>query len=391
MDRMEFKITLIGDGDVGKTTWIKRHMTGEFEKNYNATLGVEIQQLTFSTNVGQIVFNIWDTAGQEKFSELAAGYYTESDAAIIMFDIGSTVTFKNVPIWLKEFKEICKDVPIVIVGNKIDIKEQKVSLVDRGSMTKISDHYYDISAKSCYNFEKPFLWLARKFTNNRDLEFVPSPPFIPPKINTETSEPPGTTIIMLSGDMRAGKDTFGNILEDILGKNFSINKGSFAASLKDAVQYLFEVPIDDKNKEVAQDHYPVNANSIDPLLRQKLFKYDQIDPDQELYWTPRMLMQALGWLGRCVNPDFWVKRMYIDPTDDYFIITDWRYVNEVDALRRLYPSYNIVTVRIERPGNPRSAAESENQLKDYKFDRIVFNDGTIEDFKAKALYLTREF
>ena len=388
---MEFKITLIGDGGVGKTTWIKRHMTGEFEKNYNATLGVEIQQLTFSTNVGQIVFNIWDIAGQEKFSELAAGYYTESDAAIIMFDIGSTVTFKNVPIWLKEFKEICKDVPIVIVGNKIDIKEQKVSLVDRGSMTKISDHYYDISAKSCYNFEKPFLWLARKFTNNRDLEFIPSPPVVPPEINTETSEPPGTTIIMLSGDMRAGKDTFGNILEDILGKNFSINKGSFAASLKDAVQYLFEVPIDDKNKEVAQDHYPVNANSIDPLLRQKLFKYDQIDPDQELYWTPRMLMQALGWLGRCVNPDFWVKRMYIDPTDDYFIITDWRYVNEVDALRRLYPSYNIVTVRIERPGNPRSAAESENQLKDYKFDRIVFNDGTIEDFKAKALYLTREF
>ena len=236
-----------------------------------------------------------------------------------------------------------------------------------------------------------FLWLAPKFTNNRDLEFVPSPPVVPPEINTETSEPPGTTIIMLSGDMRAGKDTFGNILEDILGKNFSINKGSFAASLKDAVQYLFEVPIDDKNKEVAQDHYPVNANSIDPLLRQKLFKYDQIDPDQELYWTPRMLMQALGWLGRCVNPDFWVKRMYIDPTDDYFIITDWRYVNEVDALRRLYPSYNIVTVRIERPGNPRSAAESENQLKDYKFDRIVFNDGTIEDFKAKALYLTREF
>ena len=391
MDRMEFKITLIGDGGVGKTTWIKRHMTGEFEKNYNATLGVEIQQLTFSTNVGQIVFNIWNTAGQEKFSELAAGYYTESDAAIIMFDIGSTVTFKNVPIWLKEFKEICKDVPIVIVGNKIDIKEQKVSLVDRGSMTKISDHYYDISAKSCYNFEKPFLWLARKFTNNRDLEFIPSPPVVPPEINTETSEPPGTTIIMLSGDMRAGKDTFGNILEDILGKNFSINKDSFAASLKDAVQYLFEVPIDDKNKEVAQDHYPVNANSIDPLLRQKLFKYDQIDPDQELYWTPRMLMQALGWLGRCVNPDFWVKRMYIDPTDDYFIITDWRYVNEVDALRRLYPSYNIVTVRIERPGNPRSAAESENQLKDYKFDRIVFNDGTIEDFKAKALYLTREF
>jgi hypothetical protein len=52
---------------VGKTTFVKRHLTGEFEKKYVATLGVEVHPLRFHTNFGPMVFNCWDTAGQEKF------------------------------------------------------------------------------------------------------------------------------------------------------------------------------------------------------------------------------------------------------------------------------------------------------------------------------------
>ncbi len=52
---------------VGKTTFVKRHLTGEFEKKYNATVGVEVHPLQFQTNRGLIVYNVWDTAGQEKF------------------------------------------------------------------------------------------------------------------------------------------------------------------------------------------------------------------------------------------------------------------------------------------------------------------------------------
>jgi GTP-binding nuclear protein Ran len=51
----------------GKTTFVKRHRTGEFEKKYVATMGVEVNPLAFSTSLGPIVFNCWDTAGQEKF------------------------------------------------------------------------------------------------------------------------------------------------------------------------------------------------------------------------------------------------------------------------------------------------------------------------------------
>jgi GTPase SAR1 family protein len=52
---------------LGKTTFVKRHLTGEFEKKYNATVGVEVHPLQFQTNRGLIVYNVWDTAGQEKF------------------------------------------------------------------------------------------------------------------------------------------------------------------------------------------------------------------------------------------------------------------------------------------------------------------------------------
>merc|ERR1712235_94781 len=72
-----FKLVLVGDGGVGKTTFVKRHLTGEFEKKYVATLGVEVHPLVFHTNRGALRFNVWDTAGQEKFGGLRDGYYIQ--------------------------------------------------------------------------------------------------------------------------------------------------------------------------------------------------------------------------------------------------------------------------------------------------------------------------
>lgn len=69
----QFKLLLVGDGGVGKTTFVKRHLTGEFEKKYIATVGVEVHPLQFHTNRGALQFNVWDTAGQEKFGGLRDG------------------------------------------------------------------------------------------------------------------------------------------------------------------------------------------------------------------------------------------------------------------------------------------------------------------------------
>lgn len=168
----EFKLVLVGDGGVGKTTLVRRHLTGEFEKKYLPTLGVEVHPLFFQTNFGPLKFNVWDTAGQEKFGGLRDGYYIKGECAIIMFDVTSRVTYKNVPNWHRDVTRVCDNIPIVLVGNKVDVKERQVKAKNIQFHRKRNLQYYDISARSNYNFEKPFLWLARRLTNQPTLAFV---------------------------------------------------------------------------------------------------------------------------------------------------------------------------------------------------------------------------
>lgn len=235
-----FKCVLVGDGGTGKTTFVKRHMTGEFEKRYVATLGVEVHPLVFHTNRGPIRFNVWDTAGQEKFGGLRDGYYIQGQCAVIMFDVTSRVTYKNVPNWHRDLVRVCENIPIVLTGNKVDIKDRKVkaksivfhrkknlqvklykpfkwlsskrAFVRLYALLPLGIHsdcngsstygqwinfdsfffdfvsrlqYYDISAKSNYNFEKPFLWLARKLVGDPNLEFVAMPALLPPEVKMD--------------------------------------------------------------------------------------------------------------------------------------------------------------------------------------------------------------
>jgi len=176
----QFKLVLVGDGGVGKTTFVKRHKSGEFEKKYVATLGVEVHPLTFYTSLGPIIYNCWDTAGQEKFGGLRDGYYVGGKAAIIMFDVTSRITYKSVSVWHRDLTRVCENIPIVLCGNKVDVKDRKVKpkhIVFHRKKPNIQ--YYDISAKSNYNFEKPFLWITRKLTGNQNVKFVAEPAMAP--------------------------------------------------------------------------------------------------------------------------------------------------------------------------------------------------------------------
>merc|ERR1712032_876701 len=171
----EFKLVLVGDGGVGKTTFVKRHLTGEFEKKYIATLGVEVHPMPFYTTKGMIVFNVWDTAGQEKLGGLRDGYYIGGHCGIIMFDVCARITYQNVPKWYKDLVRVCESIPICLVGNKVDIKDRKVKAKQITFHRKKNLQYYDISAKSNYQFEKPFVWLLRRLTNENSLTLVEAP------------------------------------------------------------------------------------------------------------------------------------------------------------------------------------------------------------------------
>jgi len=168
----EFKIVLVGDGGVGKTTYVKRFLTGEFEKKYVATLGVEVHPLDFHTNYGTVRFNMWDIAGQEKFGGLRDGYYILSQGAIVMFDVTNRLSYNHVERWYNDVIKTHENIPVILCGNKVDIANRQV-LPRQINFHRSKDMtYYDISAKSNYNFEKPLLDLARKLTGKEDLQFT---------------------------------------------------------------------------------------------------------------------------------------------------------------------------------------------------------------------------
>ena len=167
--KAEFKLVVIGDGGVGKTTFVKRHLTGEFQKPYIPTRGAECNIIDFFTTHGKIRFHIWDTAGQEKFGNLRECYYIGAHCAIIMFDLTSRQTYKNVPKWHKDLVKICENIPIVLVGNKADVKERKLKARQINFHRKRSLQYFDVSAKSNYQYEKPFLWLLKQLVGDPNL------------------------------------------------------------------------------------------------------------------------------------------------------------------------------------------------------------------------------
>jgi GTP-binding nuclear protein Ran len=108
---------------------------------------------------------MWDCAGQEKFGGLREGYCLAAACAIVMFDVTSRISYENVDDYIKTINRVAGPfTPIAVVGNKVDIRE--------GRKVKPSAEYIQYSVKSCYNFERPFLELARQLCKDPDLYFI---------------------------------------------------------------------------------------------------------------------------------------------------------------------------------------------------------------------------
>jgi len=99
-----------------------------------------------------------------------------------MFDVTSRVTYKSVPHWFKDVVRICENIPLVLCGNKVDAKERAVKPKEIFFHRKKNIQYFDISAKSNYNFEKPFLYVIKKLTGDPGVHFVAAPALHPPEV-----------------------------------------------------------------------------------------------------------------------------------------------------------------------------------------------------------------
>ena len=161
-----FKIILLGQSGVGKTSILRKYVYKEFEYKYLCTLGVDYCLKKNEILGERVNLKIWDTAGQEKFRTVNKSYYLGSDACFIVFDLTSYNSFKDLDGWYDDFcqnsEEHAKN-NIVVLGNKCDsdIKEIKKEEIDE-FIEKKNLKYFETSAKEGINIDECFNYIMEK-------------------------------------------------------------------------------------------------------------------------------------------------------------------------------------------------------------------------------------
>lgn len=161
-----YKTLLVGEGGCGKSTWVARlnaEKNGSklFEQKYIATLGVEVVPVIAQSpsDGSKYIANIWDCAGQDKFSGLGDGYYVQAQAAIFAFNLDSRRSMKKIPQKVREVRRITGDIPYVIVGFKSDVRTISQEEV-RAFLGNAN--YVEVSTKTGSNVHEPLRILHRR-------------------------------------------------------------------------------------------------------------------------------------------------------------------------------------------------------------------------------------
>ncbi len=134
MSKLDYKVILIGNTAVGKTSLFKKLTTGEFIDKNISTIGIDKRSLSFSIEVNEnnkiierdVEISIIDTAGQERFRAITKNYYKEGDGILLLYDVTNRETFKNVESWIGNIEESLGNHKnnkyiIILIGNKIDL------------------------------------------------------------------------------------------------------------------------------------------------------------------------------------------------------------------------------------------------------------------------------
>jgi Ras-related protein Rab-21 len=128
---LNFKVVLLGEGAVGKTSLVVRYVDNKFNDKHISTLQASF--LTKNINIAgrRLTLSIWDTAGQERFHALGPIYYRDSNGAILVYDITDEDSFQKVKVWVKELRKMLgNDIALCIVGNKTDLDKDRHVTVD---------------------------------------------------------------------------------------------------------------------------------------------------------------------------------------------------------------------------------------------------------------------
>lgn len=159
-----FKLLIIGDSGVGKSSLLLRFADNLFSGTYITTIGVDFKIRTIDVNGEKVKLQIWDTAGQERFRTITSTYYRGTHGVIVVYDVTNGESFVNVKRWLQEIDQNCDVVNRILVGNKNDCPEKKVVQTEDAHKfsEQIGIELYETSAKENINVEEVFFAITRQ-------------------------------------------------------------------------------------------------------------------------------------------------------------------------------------------------------------------------------------
>ncbi|KAI6203556.1 putative Ras-related protein Rab-5B [Aphelenchoides besseyi] len=171
----QFKLVLLGESAVGKSSLVLRFVKGQFHEYQESTIGAAFLTQTIAVDESTIVkFEIWvrpstDTAGQERYHSLAPMYYRGAQAAIIVYDITNQESFAKAKNWVKELqRQASPNIVIALSGNKADLAAKRVVEYEEAQAYAEDNGllFMETSAKSSMNVQDIFLAIARKLPKN---------------------------------------------------------------------------------------------------------------------------------------------------------------------------------------------------------------------------------
>ena len=169
----EYKIILVGDPGVGKTSILTKFVTNEFQSVYSSTIGVDFKLKDIYVNNNCARLKIWDTCGQEKFRAITRQYFKNSNGVFIVFDLTNKDTIKRLNVWMKDINDnITNDFFVFLIGNKVDIKDRDISISEEAKQFANNQkiNYYEVSAKTGSGIYNVFEKMANKLVSKDKMD-----------------------------------------------------------------------------------------------------------------------------------------------------------------------------------------------------------------------------
>ena len=160
-----FKLILIGNSGVGKSSILQRYMNKTFEESYKCTIGVDFLMKSLEVKGKTVKLQLWDTAGQEKYKSMVSSYYRGANVALVVFDITSRSSFESLPLWIENYyKNGPEQKNIILIGNKKDMADQRQVTQEEAEEFSETNNmiYFETSAKEGDNIDYVFNFAAEK-------------------------------------------------------------------------------------------------------------------------------------------------------------------------------------------------------------------------------------